>query len=156
VLAKPSISAEQPSPAVAKVLGDEEAAGLHSLSGHAGFSAAVLHVKRDLLEMLIDASRKGLSVAGYGAPGKGNTLLNHCGIRSDLLAYTVDRNPYKHGRYLPGTHIPIFPPDWIRETQPDLVLVLPWNLREEIVDQLAYIREWGGQFIIPIPQPTVI
>jgi hypothetical protein len=156
VLAKPSIRAGQPSPAVAKVLGDEEAAGLHTLAGHAGFSAAVLHVKRDLLEMLIDASRKGLSVAGYGAPGKGNTLLNHCGIRSDLLAYTVDRNPYKHGRYLPGTHIPIFPPDWIRETRPDLVLVLPWNLREEIVEQLGYIREWGGQFIIPIPQPTVI
>ena len=81
---------------------------------------------------------------------------NHCGIRSDLLAYTVDRNPYKHGRYLPGTHIPIFPPDRIPETRPDLVLVLPWNLREEIVEQLGYIREWGGQFIIPIPQPTVI
>jgi hypothetical protein len=119
VLAKPSISAGQPSPAVAKVLGDEAAAGLHTLAGHAGFSAAVLHVKRDLLAILINASRKGLSVAGYGAPGKGNTLLNHCGIRSDLLAYTVDRNPYKHGRYLPGTHIPIFPPDRIPETRPD-------------------------------------
>ena len=156
VLAKPSTGAGQPAAAVAKVLADEESAGLHTLAGHAGFSAAVLQVKRDLLEMLIDASRKGLSVAGYGAPGKGNTLLNHCGIRTDLLAYTVDRNPYKHGRYLPGTHIPIFAPDRIRETQPDLVLVLPWNLRDEIVEQLAYIREWGGKFIIPIPQPTVI
>ena len=156
VLAKPSAHAGQPSTAVPKVLADEEAAGLHTLAGHAGFSAAVLQVKRDLLEMLIDASRKGMSVAGYGAPGKGNTLLNHCGIRSDLLAYTVDRNPYKHGRYLPGTHIPIFAPDWIRETRPDLVLVLPWNLRDEIVEQLAYIREWGGKFIIPIPRPMVI
>jgi C-methyltransferase C-terminal domain len=141
---------------VTKVLSNEEAAALHTLAGHAGFSAAVLQVKRDLLELLIDASRKGLSVAGYGAPGKGNTLLNHCGIRSDLLEYTVDRNPYKHGRYLPGTHIPIFAPDRIRETRPDLVLVLPWNLRDEIVEQIAYIREWGGRFIIPIPQPTVI
>jgi hypothetical protein len=156
VLAKPSAGAGQPSAAVAKVLGDEQAAGLHGLAGHAGFSAAVLQVKRDLLELLIDASRRGLSVAGYGAPGKGNTLLNHCGIRSDLLTYTVDRNPYKHGRYLPGTHIPIFAPDRIRETQPDLVLVLPWNLRGEIVEQLGYIRDWGGRFIIPIPQPTVL
>jgi SAM-dependent methyltransferase len=156
VLAKPSAAAGQPSAAVAKVLADEEAAGLHTLAGHAGFSAAVLQVKRDLLEVLIDASRGGQSVAGYGAPGKGNTLLNHCGIRSDLLAYTVDRNPYKHGRYLPGTHVPIFATDRIRETRPDLVLVLPWNLRDEIVEQLAYIREWGGKFIIPIPQPTVI
>ena len=156
VLAKPSAAAGQPSAAVARVLADEEAAGLHTLAGHTGFSSAVLRVKRDLLEVLINASRKGLSVAGYGAPGKGNTLLNHCGIRSDLLAYTVDRNPYKHGRYLPGTHIPIFAPDRIRETQPDLVLVLPWNLRDEIVEQLAYIREWGGKFIIPIPLPTVI
>jgi hypothetical protein len=156
VLAKPSTAGRQPSAAVAKVLADEEAAGLHTLPGHSGFSAAVLQVKRDLLELLIDASRKGLSVVGYGAPGKGNTLLNHCGIRRDLLDYTVDRNPYKHGRYLPGTHIPIFAPDRIRETRPDLVLVLPWNLRDEIVEQLAYIREWGGKFIIPIPQPTVI
>jgi SAM-dependent methyltransferase len=155
LLAKPSAAAD-PSAAVTKVLSDEEAAALHTLAGHAGFSAAVLQVKRDLLELLIDASRKGLSVAGYGAPGKGNTLLNHCGIRSDLLEYTVDRNPYKHGRYLPGTHVPIFAPDRIRETRPDLVLVLPWNLRDEIVEQIAYIREWGGRFIIPIPQPTVI
>jgi hypothetical protein len=156
VLAKPAAGAGEASAAVAKVLADEEAAGLHTLAGHAGFSGAVLQVKRDLLEMLIDASRRGLSVVGYGAPGKGNTLLNHCGIRSDLVAYTVDRNPYKHGRYLPGTHIPIFAPDRIRETRPDLVVVLPWNLRDEIVEQLAYIRAWGGKFIIPIPQPTVI
>ena len=156
VLARPSGVARQSSAAVAKVLADEEAAGLNTLAGHAGFSVAVLNVKRDLLELLIDASRKGLSVAGYGAPGKGNTLLNHCGIRSDLLQYTVDRNPYKHGRYLPGTHIPIFAPDRIRETRPDLVMVLPWNLRDEIIEQLAYVREWGGKFIIPIPEPTVI
>ena len=129
-----------------KALAEEEAAGLHTLAGHAGFSGAVLQVKRDLLEMLIDASRKGLSVAGYGAPGKGNTLLNHCGIRSDLLAYTVDRNPYKHGRYLPG-RISRYSPGGYLETRPDLVLVLPWNLRDEIIEQLAYIREWGGKLI---------
>src|SRR4030095_10212874 len=110
-LAKPSAAAGHPSAAVTKVLSNEEAAALHTLAGHAGFSAAVLQVKRDLLELLIDASRKGLSVAGYGAPGKGNTLLNHCGIRSDLLEYTVDRNPYKHGRYLPATHVPILAPE---------------------------------------------
>jgi hypothetical protein len=94
-------------------------------------------------------------VVGYGAPGKGNTLLNFCGIRTDLLAYTVDRNPYKQGRFLPGTHIPIYHPDRITETRPDYILILPWNLRSEIVDQLAHVREWGARFIVPIPHPQV-
>lgn len=156
LLARPSSSAGGPSAAVAKVLADEVAAGLDTVAGHAGFAQAVLQVKRDLLDLLITASRDGLTVAGYGAPGKGNTLLNHCGIRSDLLSYTVDRNHYKQGRYLPGTHIPIHPPERIRETRPDLVLVLPWNLRDEIVEQLSYIREWGGRFVLPVPQLTVI
>src|SRR5262249_24282617 len=99
--------------------------------------------------------RAGEQVAGYGAPGKGNTLLNYCGIRSDLVAYTVDRNPYKQGKYLPGSHIPIFGPDRITETKPDYVLILPWNLRGEIMQQLSDIREWGGKFVVPIPSVKV-
>ena len=94
-------------------------------------------------------------MVGYGAPGKGNTLLNYCGIRTDFLDYTVDRNPYKHGKYLPGTRIPIFPPERIRETRPDFVLILPWNLREEIAAQLAYVRDWGGRLVVPIPETEV-
>lgn len=156
VLSRPQASAGDPSAAVAKVLADEEAAGLHTLAGHSGFSGAVLEVKRDLLDLLVDASRKGLSVAGYGAPGKGNTLLNHCGIRSDLLPYTVDRSPYKQGMFLPGTHIPIHPPERLQQTRPDLVVILPWNLRDEIIAQLSYVREWGGRFVLPIPRPTIL
>jgi hypothetical protein len=112
--------------------------------------------KRALLELLIRLRREGKRVAGYGAPGKGNTLLNYCGIRTDLIDYTVDRNPYKHGRYTPGTHIPIFPPERIAETRPDYVVVLPWNLVDEISRQLEYIRDWGGQLIVPIPIATVV
>jgi SAM-dependent methyltransferase len=156
VMAQPSDAAGPPSAAVAKVLADEETAGLHTVDGHAGFAEAVLDVKRELLDLLIDASRRGLTVAGYGAPGKGNTLLNHCGIRSDLLPYTVDRSPYKQGRFLPGTHIPICHPDKIREMKPDLVVILPWNLRDEIVEQLSYVRDWGGRFVLPIPRATVL
>jgi hypothetical protein len=115
----------------------------------------VLKVKQDLLEFLVSASRDGMSVAGYGAPGKGNTLLNHCGVRADLLPYTVDRSTYKQGKFLPGTHIPIHAPEKLRETQPDYVLILPWNLKDEIAQQLAYVREWGGHLVVPIPQLTV-
>jgi hypothetical protein len=104
------------------------------------------------MQFLMTAAKEGRSVAGYGAPGKGNTLLNHCGIRSDLLSYTVDRNPLKQGQFLPGTHIPIYAPERIAQTRPDYVLVLPWNLREEISDQLAYVRSWGGRLIFPIPK----
>ena len=111
--------------------------------------------KRKLLDFLIGAKRAGKSIAGYGAPGKGNTLLNYCGIRTDLLDYTVDRNPYKQGRFLPGTHIPIHHPDRIAQTRPDFVLILPWNLKDEILQQLAYIRDWGGRFVVPIPEVTV-
>ncbi len=95
-------------------------------------------------------------MVGYGAPGKGNTLLNHCGIRTDFIDFTVDRNPYKQGKYLPGTHIPIRHPDQLREAQPDYVLILPWNIHEEIVRQLSYVREWGGKFVVPIPDVRVI
>ena len=156
VLAQPDGAAGEPSPAVAKVLADEAAAGLHTVEGHDGFAGAVLDVKRELLQLLVDASRRGLSVAGYGAPGKGNTLLNHCGIRSDLLPFTVDRSPHKQGLFLPGTHIPIHAPERLREVRPDLVLVLPWNLREEILGQLSFVREWGGRFVLPIPRPVVV
>ncbi|WP_088289170.1 class I SAM-dependent methyltransferase [Kineosporia sp. A_224] len=155
VMARPSAAAPEPSAAVRKVLADEEAAGLHTVEGHEGFAAAVLDVKRELLTLLVDASRQGLTVAGYGAPGKGNTLLNHCGIRSDLLTYTVDRSPYKQGLFLPGTHIPVHAPERLRETRPDLVLVLPWNLRQEIAPQLEYVREWGGRLVVPIPAAEI-
>ena len=122
-------SAGPPSARVAKVLADEEAAGLHDLRGHEGFGSAVAEIRNDLVEFLIDCSRKGATVAGYGAPGKGNTLLNHCGVRSDLLEYTVDRNPFKHGKFLPGTHIPIHPVEHLAETKPDYIVIMPWNLR---------------------------
>ncbi len=134
----------------------EERAGFTVLETYFSFDEQVKETKRAILEFLIGARRAGKSIAGYGAPGKGNTLLNYCGIRSDFLDYTVDRNPYKHGKFLPGTHIPIFPPEKIRETRPDYVLILPWNLKDEIRTQLAYIREWGGRMVVPIPKVEVL
>jgi len=116
----------------------------------------VRETKRKLLEFLIHARRSGKRVVGYGAPGKGNTLLNYCGIRTDFLDYTVDRSPYKQGRYTPGTHIPIRHPDRIRETRPQYVLILPWNLKDEIIQQMQFIREWGGRFVVPIPEVRVL
>ena len=133
----------------------EAEAGLTRLESYADFAAEVNKTKRALLSFLIEAKNAGKSVAGYGAPGKGNTLLNYCGVRSDLLEYTVDRNPYKQGKFLPGTHIPIHHPDRIRETRPDYVLILPWNLQDEIKRQLAYVRQWGGRFVVPIPRVEV-
>ncbi|HEY7652091.1 MAG TPA: class I SAM-dependent methyltransferase [Methylomirabilota bacterium] len=138
-------------PRVGNLLAREKAAGLDRLERYSAFTEQVEETKRNLLEFLITARRQGKSVAGYGAPGKGNTLLNYCGIRTDFVEYTVDRNPYKHGRFLPGTHIPIFHPEKIKETRPDYLLILPWNLRDEIMAQMAEIRTWGGQFVIPIP-----
>src|SRR4051812_33593451 len=129
--------------------------GLDRIEGYDGFGPRVEALKRDLLEFLISARREGLRVAGYGAPGKGNTLLNYCGIRTDLLEYTVDRNPYKQGLHLPGTHIPIERPERLAETRPDFILVLPWNLRDEIAAQLSYAREWGARFVVPIPAVEV-
>jgi hypothetical protein len=102
------------------------------------------------------AAERGETVVGYGAPGKGNTLLNHCGIRPDLLAYTVDRNPYKHGRFTPGTRIPILPPEQIAADKPDYVLVLPWNLRAELVEQLSFVHDWGGRLVFPIPELSIV
>ncbi len=133
----------------------EEALGTDALAYYRSFAEQVRETKRRLLEFLIQAKRKGKTVVGYGAPGKGNTLLNYCGIRTDFLDFTVDRNPYKQGKFLPGTHIPIHHPDKIAEVKPDYVLLLPWNLKDEIIEQLAYIRTWGGQFVVPIPDVKV-
>ena len=133
----------------------EEVAGFTRLETYTSFTEQVENTKRKLLDFLIKAKWEGKSVAGYGAPGKGNTLLNYCGIRTDFLDYTVDRNPYKQGQFLPGTHIPIFPPDKIKETKPDYVLILPWNFKDEIMKQISYIREWGGQFVVPIPEVKI-
>src|SRR5271167_2016 len=134
----------------------ERDAGLHRIETYADFADRVRSTKRKLLSFLIEAKSCGKSLAGYGAPGKGNTLLNYCGIRTDFLDYTVDRNPYKQGKYLPGTHIPIFPPEKISETKPDYILVLPWNLKDEVMSQLTYIRGWGAKFVVPIPEVLVI
>jgi SAM-dependent methyltransferase len=133
----------------------ERAKGLESLELYGRFDERVKETKRKLLEFLIAARASGKRIVGYGAPGKGNTLLNYCGIRTDFLDYTVDRSPHKQGRYTPGTHIPILHPDAIGETRPDFVLILPWNLKEEIMQQMAFIRSWGGRFVIPIPAVTV-
>jgi SAM-dependent methyltransferase len=133
----------------------EAAAGLETPAPYTGFGERVVETKRKLLEFLIAVKRDGASIAGYGAPGKGNTLLNYCGIRTDFLDYTVDRNPYKHGRFTPGTHIPIHPPERLAETRPDYILILPWNLKDEIIEQLAYTREWGARLVVPIPEVTV-
>jgi SAM-dependent methyltransferase len=133
----------------------EEKAGFDRLETYADFTRQVIETKHDLLDFLIRAKRNGRTIVGYGAPGKGNTLLNYCGIRTDFLEYTVDRNPYKQGRYLPGTRIPIYHPDKIRETRPDYVLILPWNFKGEIMEQMADIRTWGGRFVVPIPEVTI-
>ncbi len=156
VYARPDASAGEPTERVKAVLAAEEAAGLHTIEGHEGFAPAVMKIKSDLLEFLLTAAREGRSVAGYGAPGKGNTLLNHCGIRSDLLSYTVDRSQFKQGKFLPGTHIPIYAPDRLAQTKPDYILVLPWNLREEISRQLSYVGSWGGKLVFPIPELEVV
>jgi SAM-dependent methyltransferase len=142
-------------PAVAALIRREREAGLDRMATYAGFVEQVRTTKRNLLRFLVDAKDAGKRVAGYGAPGKGNTLLNYCGVRSDFLEYTVDRNPYKHGKYLPGTHIPIFAPEKLDETRPDYILILPWNLKDEIAAQLAHARGWGAKFVVPIPKLTV-
>ena len=140
---------------VSELRAHEESEGLDRLERYASFAEQVRETKRALLEFLIEAKRQRKKIAGYGAPGKGNTLLNYCGIRTDFIEYTVDRNPYKHGRFLPGTHIPIYSPERIRETRPEYLFILPWNLKDEIIQQNAYIREWGGKFVVPIPRVQV-
>ena len=140
---------------ISKVIADEKKAGLASLDGYASFALQVRQTKWALTEFLLTAAKQGKRVAGYGAPGKSATLLNYCGIGKDLIEYTVDRSPYKQGRFLSGSRIPIFHPDRIRETKPDYVVILPWNLKDEIIQQLQYIREWGGRFVVPIPKLTI-
>jgi hypothetical protein len=156
VYARPEESAGEPTVRVKEVLDKEASAGLDAVDGHAGFAREVLRIKSDLVTFLINVAAEGRSVAGYGAPGKGNTLLNHCGIRTDLLSYTVDRSPLKQGKFLPGTHIPIYGPERLAETQPDYILVLPWNLRDEISRQLDYVRSWGGRLVFPIPALEIL
>jgi hypothetical protein len=152
---QPTESAQTQSAEVARVLALEAEQGLHTLEGHRGFAASVSTVRNDFVELLVGCARRGETVVAYGAPGKGNTLLNHCGIRSDLIAFAVDRNPFKHGRFLPGTHIPIHEVERLAAARPDYVVILPWNLRNEISAQLEYVREWGGQLVVPLPHLEV-
>lgn len=149
-------SFEPETSAVAALVAREADLGYGRPEIYARFHEQVQIVKRTLLRFLIDAHESGKTVAGYGAPAKGNTLLNYCGIRADLLAFTVDISPHKIGRFLPGTHIPIYSPDHLRDVKPDYVLILPWNLKDEIVRQMADVREWGGQFVVPIPRVEII
>ena len=141
---------------VTELLRRELELGFETLAYYANFKEKVKETKRILLDFLIDAKRKGKTIVGYGAPGKGNTLLNYCGIRTDFLDFTVDKSPYKHYKLLPGTHIPILPPDEIKKIKPDYVLILPWNLRKEITKEHKYIEDWGGKFVVPIPELTII
>lgn len=141
---------------VLELLTEEEKCGFKSIGTYTAFNESIKVTKRQLLQFLIRAKNEGKKIAGYGAPAKGNTLLNFCGIRCDFIDFTVDRSPYKQGLYLPGTHIPVFSPEKIKDEKPDYVLLLPWNLKDEIVNQMSFIREWGGRFIIPIPQLEVI
>jgi hypothetical protein len=143
-------------PSVKELLVAEEAFGLTDIDRYRRFTSQVEETKRGILELLIRLKRQGATIAGYGAPGKGNTLLNYCGIRSDFIDFTVDRNPYKQGKFLPGTHIPIHAPEEIERQQPDYVFILPWNVKDEIMAQLSHIRDWGGQFIVPIPAADVV
>jgi hypothetical protein len=141
---------------VGAVKAAESDAGLQNLDSYRAFSERVKETKRSLLRFLVDAREQGKSVVGYGAPAKGNTLLNYCGVRTDLLDYTVDRSPHKQDHFLPGVHVPIYGPDRISETKPDYVLILPWNIKDEIMKQMAHIREWGGKFVVPIPSAKVL
>ncbi len=140
---------------VAELKSREDAAGMTKMEYYLSFGEKVKETKRKILEFLIKAKAEGKSIAGYGAPAKGNTLLNYCGVRTDFIDYTLDRSPHKQGQYLPGTHIPIYHPDKVREDKPDYLVILPWNLKEEIMEQMSYIREWGGKFVTLIPEPAV-
>ncbi|MFO1313572.1 MAG: class I SAM-dependent methyltransferase [Burkholderiales bacterium] len=149
--------ADRPSlPAVASLRAREMVRGLDRLATYGAFSEQVRETKRAILEFLIEAKRRGNRVVGYGAPGKGNTLLNYCGIRTDFLDFTVDRNPLKQGKYTPGTHIPIYAPEAIRAARPDYIFILPWNLKDEIRASLEYVREWGGKLVVPVPRIEIL
>ena len=144
------------SPKVAELRGREQAAGLERADTYLSFAEQVRATKRALLKFLISAREAGKRVVGYGAPAKGNTLLNYCGVRTDLIEYTVDRSPHKQGHFLPGVHIPVYGPERIRETRPDYVLILPWNIKDEVLAQMADVRGWGGKFVVPIPEVRVL
>ncbi len=139
-----------------EMLAWEETGGFSSLEMFRSFTEQVRRVKRDLLRFLIQAKEDRKSIAAYGAPAKGNTLLNYCGVRTDFIDFTVDRSPHKQGRFLPGTRIPIYGPDRLREARPDYVLILPWNLKEEIMEQMADVRSWGGRFVVAIPEVKIL
>ena len=134
----------------------EKDAGFARLDGYRAFEGRAMQTKQKLVEFLINAKKAGKRVVGYGAPAKGNTLLNYCGVTTDLVEYTVDRSPHKQGRFLPGTHIPIHEPERINVTKPDYILILPWNLKDEIIEQLSFARDWGAQFVVPIPEPQIV
>ena len=142
-------------PVVADLLEREDNFGLKTIDAYTNFASQVNETKRGLLKFLVQAKEEGKTLVGYGAPAKGNTLLNYCGVRSDFLDYTVDRSPHKQGTYLPGVHIPIFAPEKIKETKPDYVVILPWNLRDEVMEQMKYVRDWGGKFVVFIPKVRV-
>ena len=146
---------KQESDAVRELRSREDSAGFRTLAPYLAFGKQVVGTKRQLLKFLIEAKDRGKHIVGYGAPAKGNTLLNYCGIRTDILDYTVDRNPIKQGQFLPGVRIPIYSPEVIGETKPDLVLILPWNIKDEVMNQMAHVRKWGGQFVVPIPEVKV-
>ena len=143
-------------PNVGAVKAAESDAGLQDLHAYRAFSERVKETKRSLLRFLMDAREQRKTVVGYGAPAKANTLLNYCGVRTDLLAYTVDRSPHKQDHFVPGVHVPIYGPERIDETKPDYLLIFPWNLKDEIMKQMAHIREWGGKFVVPIPSTKVL
>lgn len=149
-------TAVQRSPRVQQTLISEERCGMKSLAYYADFAQRVTELKHALLGCLLQLKRAGKSIVGYGVPAKGNVLLNYCGVRSDLLDYVVDRSPYKQGKYTPGTRIPIRPVDQVARTRPDYLLILPWNIKEEVMNQMAYIRDWGGRFIVPVPSVQVL
>jgi hypothetical protein len=156
VWARPEAAAGPPSPRVAEALAAEDEAGLLDVTGYLALRPRVERVRHELLRYLLDCRATGKRVVGYGAPGKGNTLLNYCGIRTDLLEYTVDRNPYKHGKFTPGTRIPIHPVDQLAKDRPDVIVVLPWNLATEITEQLAYTAEWGAELAFPLPELHIV
>lgn len=154
--ASPAAAGREPNPSVQRVLELEADAGLHDVAGYRQLQSTADEARRELLGFLLEQRASGARVVAYGAPGKGNTLLNYCGIRSDLIEYIVDRNPYKHGRYTPGTRIPIHPPERIASDHPDVVVVLPWNLRTELIDQLGYVADWGGRLVFPLPSLDIV
>lgn len=146
----------EPSESLRALRGEERAFGIDRLDVYRAFAPRVAARKREVLRFLIDAAESGKQVAGYGAPAKGNTLLNYCGVRTDLIAYTVDRNPHKQNTLLPGTRIPVFEPERYRATKPDYVFILPWNIKDEIVEQMAFVREWGGRFVVSMPTLQIL